>query len=539
MDKFHDESIRRGAAWLDGHRAPVVLAAGAPPQPGGWPEPQPLAARVAPEPYPLDALPDTLRAAVQEVQGFVQAPLPLVAASALGALSLASQAHIDIQRTERLQGPSGLFLLSIADSGERKTTCDGFFTSAIRAYQDEQAEAAKPAIKEHQAALSAWEATRDGILSSIRESAKKGRDTEGLRADLAQHEMAKPEAPRLPRLILGDETPESLAWSLAKLWPSSGVLSSEAGTVLGSHAMGRDSIMRNLSLLNTLWDGMSLSIGRRTTECFTVRGARLTMALQIQGAALHEFLEKSGALARGSGFLARFLLSWPESTQGRRPFVEAPAHWPHLAAFHRRITAILNQPVPMSEDGALTPAVLTLTPEAKAAWVGFHDAIELELADGGDLCDVRDVASKAADNAARLAALFQMLERGAGAVALECFESASRIVAWHLSESRRFFGELALPAELADAAKLDTWLVEYCRRERTHLVGKSVALQYGPLRSKERLDAAVRGLFELDRLQVRKDGKRTLLAINPALLNFASEGVANANPANFAKDGGV
>ena len=39
-----------------------------------WPEPQPLAAKVVPEPYPIDALPKTIRAAVEEVAGFVKAP---------------------------------------------------------------------------------------------------------------------------------------------------------------------------------------------------------------------------------------------------------------------------------------------------------------------------------------------------------------------------------------------------------------------------------------------------------------------------------
>lgn len=97
-----------------------------------WPEPQPLAAKVDPEPYPVDALPDAIRTAVEEVQGFTKAPVPLVASSALAALSLAIQAHADAKRAEKLTGPVSLFLLTIADSGERKSTCDGFFTKAIR-----------------------------------------------------------------------------------------------------------------------------------------------------------------------------------------------------------------------------------------------------------------------------------------------------------------------------------------------------------------------------------------------------------------------
>lgn len=485
----------------------------------GWPDPHQLAAKMEPEPYPLDALPDTIRAAAEEVAGFVKAPSALVASSALAALSLACQAHIDAKRAEKLHGPVGLFLLTIADSGERKSTCDTFFTSAIRQYQEEQAEAMKPAIKEYQAAIAAWEAERDGILSAMKDAGKKGRPTDKLRGDLAELQQKKPEPPRVPRLILGDETPENLAWGLAKQWPSAGVLSSEAGVVFGSHGMGKDSAMRNLALLNVLWDGGTHSIGRRTSESFTVRGARLTMGLMVQEITLREYFSKSGGLARGTGFLARFLVAWPESTQGQRPFTEPPANWPHLAAFHRRIAAILNLPAPIDEDGALTPAMLSLAPDAKAAWVAYHDAIESELASGGELYDVRDVASKSADNAARLAALFQQFEHGmGGAIGLDSFERASRITAWHLSEARRFFGELALPAALADAARLDSWLIEHCRKGRTHFVGKNHVRQHGPMRDGARLDAAIRELAELDRLRLVKDGKRLTIQVNPALV---------------------
>lgn len=485
----------------------------------GWPDPQPLSAKIEPEPYPVDALPETIRAAVEEVAGFVKAPAALVASSALAALSLACQAHIDAKRAEKLHGPVALFLLTIADSGERKSTCDGFFASAILQYQEEQAEAMKPAIKEHRAAMAAWEAERDGILSAIKDAGKKGNATDKLRADLAQLQQEESEPPRVPRLILGDETPENLAWSLAKQWPSAGVLSSEAGVVFGSHGMGKDSAMRNLALLNVLWDGGAHSIGRRTSESFTVRGARLTMGLMIQEITLREYFSKSGGLARGTGFLARFLVAWPESTQGTRFFNDPPPNWPHLAAFHRRIAEILNQPAPIDEDGALTPALLSLAPDAKAAWVSYHDAIESELKSGGELYDVRDVASKSADNAARLAALFQLFEHGmGGAIGLDSFERASRIAAWHLSEARRFFGELALPAELADAARLDSWLIEHCRQARTHMVGKNHVRQHGPLRDGARLDTAIRELAELDRLQLVKDGKRLTIHLNPALV---------------------
>jgi len=323
------------------------------------------------------------------VAGFVKAPIPLVTSSALAALSLACQAHIDVKRAEKLQGPSGLFLLTIADSGERKSTCDGFFSSAISQYQEEQAEAMKPDIAQHEADMDAWEAERGGLLSAIKDSGKKGKPIDKLRDDLADLQRNKPEPPRVPRMLLGDETPENLAWSLARHWPSAGVVSSEAGTVFGAHGMGKESVMRNLALLNVLWDGGTHSVGRRTLESFTVKGARLTVALQVQEATLREFFSKSGALAIGTGFLARFLVAWPESTQGHRLFTDPPESWPALAKFNQRIAAILEQDVPIDEDGVLSPPILPLAAETKAAWVAFHDAIESELRSGGELYDVR------------------------------------------------------------------------------------------------------------------------------------------------------
>jgi len=492
-----------------------------------WPEPQALTAKVQPEPYPTDALPETIRAAVEEVQAFVKAPIPLVASSALSALSVTVQPHVDVLRADKLRGPVSLDLLNIANSGERKTTSDGFFTSSLREYEEQQREAAGPKIKKYLADKAAWDAERDGLLMAIKAASKSASNKDSkpidvLRLKLEELQKREPEAPRVPTLLLGDDTPENLAWRLAKQWPASGVVSSEAGVILGAHAMNSESIMRNLSLLNVLWDGGTLPIGRRTSESFTVRGARLTMGLQVQEATLRAFIEKAGKLARGSGFLARFLVAWPESTQGFRPFTEAPPSWPHLAAFHKRIAALLAKPMPISEDGTLTPAMLTLAPDAKTAWIAFHDAIEGELRNGGELYEVRDVAAKTADNAARLAALFQVFEHGiGGAVGLEVFEGASRIAAWHLNEARRFFGELALPVELADAARLDSWLLDYCRRERKHAVGKNYVRQYGPLREGGRLDAAIRELADLDRVRLSKEGRQRTIRVNPALIGLA------------------
>jgi putative DNA primase/helicase len=491
-----------------------------------WPNPEPLIARLDPADYPLDALPDCVRLAVAEVAGFVKAPVPLIATSALAALSVAIQAHADVERAAKLSGPTSLFLLAVADSGERKSTCDGFFTRAIKDYETRAQEDAKPVLVAYKTEFDVWEAKRSGLKEKIKTLAKEGKPTTAQEHDLHALDNEEPTPPRVPRLIYGDATPEALAFSLAKNWPSGGVVSSEAGSVFGSHGMGKESAMRNLAMLNQLWDGAALPVERRSSASFTVRGARLTMALQVQESTLRAFFESTKGLARGTGFLARFLVSWPESTQGTRYFTEAPEHWPHLSDFNARLTNILSQPVPMNEDGALEPTMFKLAPDAKAAWVAFHDAIEAELSRGGDLHDVRDVASKTADNAARLAALFHVFTGKVGPIGIDAMESAARITYWHLTEARRFLGELAVPVELANAVSMENWALDYCHKRNTDKLPTREIQRQGPnaIREKSAFDKALKELIELGRVKLIQDGKKRLVQVNPALLCAAARG---------------
>lgn len=513
-----------------------------------WPDPSPLVSKIEPEPYPLDALPEVIRAAVEEVHRFVKAPVPMVASSSIAAISLAGQACHNIVRAEKLTGPIGIYALIIADSGERKSTIDGFFTNAIRDYEAREAEAAKPLVRAHQAAMDGWEAKRNGVKDRIRQLAKSGEATSEAESELALLEYEKPIPPRVPRLIYGDATPEALKWAVAKVWPSAGVISSEAGSVLGAHGMGQESAMRNFATYNQLWDATAIQTDRRTSESFTVAGARLTMCLQVQEATLRAFLEKLGTLARGTGFLARCLVAWPESTQGSRPFTEAPSNWPALAKFNRRMTAILDQPAPIDENGALHPPELNFTHAAKVEWVAFYNRVESQLSAGGALFDLRDVASKIADNAARLAALFHLFEGSGGvSVGVEHLLSGCRIAEWHLHEGRRFYGELALPLELANAARLEAWLIGACLRKgpgETRIQNSEVQ-HYGPygLREKAAIEQAMQVLGDLDRAQQVREGRRRFIEVNPALLKSQKTPTEQeaatavlAVPAVFAKE---
>ena len=95
-------------------------------------------------------------------------------------------------------------------------------------------------------------------------------------------------------------------------------------------------------------------------------------------------------------------------------------------------------------------------------------------------------------------------------------------VRWHLNESRRFFGELALPEEMIHASRLDAWLIDHCRREQTHRAPTQMVQRYitpRELRDAEKISAAAKQLGQLNRARVEQEGKRKFIAVNPALLD--------------------
>ena len=87
-------------------------------------------------------------------------------------------------------------------------------------------------------------------------------------------------------------------------WPPAGRAAGcsrpRAGTVFGAHGMGQDTILRNLALLNVLWDGGEMAIDRRSKPSFVLRGRRLTFGLMVQPEALRGFLERAGTLPPGT-----------------------------------------------------------------------------------------------------------------------------------------------------------------------------------------------------------------------------------------------
>ena len=89
--------------------------------------------------FPVNTLPETLLQAIWAVESQVQSPIPLITASALSTLSMASQGLIDVAMPTGQVAPVSLIFLTSAESGERKTATDRILTAPVSALQSEWA----------------------------------------------------------------------------------------------------------------------------------------------------------------------------------------------------------------------------------------------------------------------------------------------------------------------------------------------------------------------------------------------------------------
>ena len=480
-----------------------------------WPTPQPLdRGQGYSEPYPLEALPGIIGAAVEEYQAFGQQPMGLVASSALSVVSLATQGLADIERGPNLRGPISLNFMVVAQSGERKTAADRAMGAALVDWERINADLMEDTIAHSKAAIESWGAKVEGLKAAIKSSMRKhADDVAGLEAQLADLTLARPKELAAPRLRYEDVNPQSLASSLATGHPSAALWSDEGGLVTGSHGMGKDSFLGFLAMLNRLWDGGSVRHDRKQAASVHVEGRRLTVSLMLQPAVLGELLHRSGGLSRGSGFLARFLVAAPASTMGTRLYRVPAAGNPRMKMFQMQVCALLNQPLPKDDNGRLQPQVLMLSPGAFEVWRGYHDAVEKQLVPLGDYRTVCDFAAKAAENAARIAGCLHVFLGRQGAVSTDVMDQGAALAHWYLREALRLMDLLDEPQSWVDARLLDSWLGSQgdCPARDVLRTGP------GQLRDKARRNAAIKVLEELGRARIEVHEGRDMLVRNPDL----------------------
>lgn len=495
----------------------------------GWEPPESLISGGQGAKYPLSALPGIIGGAVREVVTDVKCPPALAANSALSVLAIAGQGVANVQANSRIKpSPLSLYTLSIGESGERKTTADSFFSEVLEAWAINKQQEMEQDVIRSRAIITAWEKELEGIKDAIKQAGRRQENTRELTEQLISLEQSKPAGIHSPKMKYTDTTTESLAHKLVHLWPSAGVLSSEAGIVFGGYGMKADNITRSLAFYNTAWEGGRTSIDRRGDGgSFEVRDVRLSMGLAVQPNVIHDFYDNNGDLARGSGFAARFLLAWPESTQGKRQMtldeLTSTPSKNNLQVFYAKLHEVLERQYTNGQGGKLdNMPTLKLTREALEIWLDYFNSVEDELNAGGKFEQHKDVASKSADNAARLAGLFHLFNGGDvhDLIQGDTMSAAVHLAGWHLHEAKRFFDEIAVPVDLSNALKLDSWLIQYCRNHHTDGIGKREARQLAPnrLRNIQELEKALDTLAEHNRIRIITEGRKERIEINPQLL---------------------
>ncbi len=380
-----------------------------------WPvlDPLPEPKTSAPQAFPFHGLGKLLGGAARSIAEGVQAPDALAGGSVLASASLAAQAHADILMPHGQRAPLSLFVVTGALSGDRKTATDTVASQPAQEHRDEQARA-------HAAALARYEQER---------AAKQKGDPE-------------PERPIARSLTIGKATVEGLHMML-RAQSHIGIFTGEGGELLGGHSLREDRRSAGLAWFLKAWGAEALDSLTRGDGLSILLGRRVAMHAMVQPVLLRSLL--ADPLAQGQGFLARCLVSEPGTLAGTRLFKagnssEAPA----VRAYHAALGQLLARRPRVHAHGdghELDPRGIGMSLEAAALWIEFYNAVEVEQSADGELSGARAFASKAAEHAARIAGIVQLVgDPGAAEVSVETMAGAIDVASFYISEHVRLTG---------------------------------------------------------------------------------------------------
>jgi hypothetical protein len=363
----------------------------------------------------------------------------------------------------------------VAASGERKTACDAEALWPIRKREEALREGHDAAALGHQNALEAWEAERRTVLS-----AKKKQSLDGSSKREALDRLGPPPvAPLTPMLTCPDPTFEGLCKLLAGGQPSIGVFAGEGGMFVGGHGMSDENKLRTASGLSSLWDGEPIRRVRAGDGSTILPGRRVAMHLMVQPDVASALL--ADPLLLDQGLLSRVLVSAPPTAAGSRSWHDPrPESDTALRRFGARLLDILEAPLPLAtgKPNELVPRGLSLTHEARQAWVAYADHIEHSIAPGGALEPIRGLANKLPEHAARLAGVLTLVGNlNAPEIDGEHMAAGIKLAEHYATEALRLFSAGLISGDLRLAQRLLNWL----QREWT---GPTVSLpdvyQLGP-----------------------------------------------------------
>jgi hypothetical protein len=431
----------------DSHLSPIGAR-------GDWVEPLPFADERVQELRP-NILPGILGDYSRALSRFTETPPELAVLAVTGVVSAAAAGKVEIEAEPGYTEPVNIYVCPVLESGNRKTAVVTHATKPLVRYEIRERERLAPEI----ARLDSERKTRAAIIEKLRKSLKQPNETDIRR--IAELEAALPTVPRAPVLFTSDTTAERLEVLLEENSGRAALISDEGGPF--DVMSGRYNSTPNLDVFLKGHCQAPVRVHRmgRTTA---IDKPYLTVLLSPQPAVLSALREKG--FMRDRGLLARFLFALPLSPVGTRKLVPSCISVRAKAQYEELITKILEwQP---SE-----PISLRLSPAAYQEWKEFQRTIEIEMADGGRLCRLRDWGSKLPGAALRLAGLFHIV-RYAGllsALSEEILEPeieiALELCATLISHAIAVFGIVSEDPTLTKAKRVMRWLLEQNKEEIT------------------------------------------------------------------------
>jgi len=430
-------------------------------------QPQPLASKPTYPTYPVGALGELLGGAAKALAHHVQVPMGMAAQSVLAVASLVVQGQLNIRKGGIGVSPVSLYCMTIAGSGERKSSVDTLAMKPVYEYQAKRRQDYASLLAEYTACMEAHNQAYQSIINSYKKQAKsralQQREQEALAYDLGELEKAKPKLPPRPHILMEEPTAEGIYKHFLEADTIAGLFSDEGGAFFSGHGMSDEAKGRTITMLSQLWDGKPITRTRGSAGESGVRaGMRLSAHLMVQPIIANKVL--ADPLMAGQGFLARFLVAQDEPLVGQRllkdrPESEGPSHCPALQTFWKKLEDLLADELAVNESGELEPTEMVITGKAYSSWVLVHDEIEKQLSPHGELATIKEFAAKAADNIARIAAVLTYLESGSNPEEAEIFRAA-QLMNYYLKVMLQR-SESAVQSQLEqEAAELKHWIME-------------------------------------------------------------------------------
>lgn len=428
----------------------------------------------APGEYPLEALSPKLAAAATAIVDKVQLPLSIAASSVLAAASLAVQPYVNVEMPTGEVKPTSLMFVTVAESGERKSSCDGFALEAVREREEEMRE-------------TYTESNGDYLTEKLAYDAAKKKATTGnkSRAEFAaalKNCGQEPRKPAQPVLLVDEPTMAALQKLFAEAMPSLGLFSDEGGSLMGGHAMNNDNRVQTGAVLSKLWDGATIKrvrVGSGNEDVVSyLPGRRLAMHIMLQPGVARKLF--GDPVLRDQGLLSRTLVCHPTSKKGERPWRDPNANSKlDIETFGSRIMSLLRGAWPMDpETRELRPKLMRLSDDARALWIRWHDAVEKDLGKGGNFEDISGFAAKLPEHALRIAAVMAYFQNKDAQMPIsgEAMARGIKIAQFHALEAMRLYGGGNSDDDTENADAIIRWI----RERKLDRVGVRLLQNRGP-----------------------------------------------------------